>query len=160
VAIVIADQLEQLHYDQERRIASIPETINGDRLRRRERETLSLVMEGRQNGEIAIAMGISLETVKTHIVHMLKRTGARNRLQLSVWAAIAQTSDSLPQSVRVTSQEEPPAAALSMEPQFQSVAAGALLPVAAPELDVELRHEAACTALNEGGERRAPSCAS
>ena len=106
MAIVIADQLEQLHYDQERRIASIPETINGDRLRRRERETLSLVMEGRQNGEIAIAMGISLETVKTHIVHMLKRTGARNRLQLSVWAAIAQTSDSLPQSVRVTSQAQ------------------------------------------------------
>ncbi|MGQ0826044.1 MAG: LuxR C-terminal-related transcriptional regulator [Actinomycetota bacterium] len=45
----------------------------------REREVLSFLAEGRPNREIAVAMSVSLATVKTHLVHVYSKLGARNR---------------------------------------------------------------------------------
>ena len=45
----------------------------------REREVLAFLAEGRTNREIASAMAVTLATVKTHLVHVYAKLGARNR---------------------------------------------------------------------------------
>jgi DNA-binding NarL/FixJ family response regulator len=45
----------------------------------REREVLLFLAEGRTNREIAGAMVVSVATVKTHLVHVYAKLGARNR---------------------------------------------------------------------------------
>jgi DNA-binding NarL/FixJ family response regulator len=45
----------------------------------REREVLVFLAEGRSNREIAAAMSVSLATVKTHLVHVYSKLGAKNR---------------------------------------------------------------------------------
>jgi len=49
----------------------------------REREVLVLVAAGRTYAEIAVALTISEKTVSTHVSHLLAKTGARNRVELS-----------------------------------------------------------------------------
>ncbi|MFE5337835.1 AAA family ATPase [Isoptericola sp. NPDC056573] len=49
----------------------------------REREVLALVAAGRTYAEIADALTISEKTVSTHVSHLLAKTGARNRVELS-----------------------------------------------------------------------------
>ena len=41
-----------------------------------------LVVEGRSNETAARSLGVSLSTVKSHMVHVLEKTGARNRVGL------------------------------------------------------------------------------
>jgi DNA-binding NarL/FixJ family response regulator len=41
-----------------------------------------LVVEGRSNETAAKALGVSLSTVKSHMVRVLEKTGARNRASL------------------------------------------------------------------------------
>lgn len=48
----------------------------------RERETLKLVAEGRENAEIAAAMFISVSAVKFHVSNLLRKFGCRDRTQL------------------------------------------------------------------------------
>ncbi|WP_449279426.1 response regulator [Leucobacter sp. GX0328] len=55
-------------------------------LTEREREVLALVAEGRSNGEIAQALFLGEATVKTHVSNLLQKMGARDRIQLIVWA--------------------------------------------------------------------------
>jgi DNA-binding NarL/FixJ family response regulator len=50
-----------------------------DRLSAREREVLAFLAEGRSNREIAAAMSVTLATVKSHLVHVYAKLGARNR---------------------------------------------------------------------------------
>ncbi len=52
----------------------------------REREVLHLLMSGRSNREIAAAMGIEQATVKAHLGRMLRKTRAKNRVELTLRA--------------------------------------------------------------------------
>lgn len=48
----------------------------------RERQTLRLVAEGRENAEIAAAMFITVSAVKYHVSNLLRKFGCRDRTQL------------------------------------------------------------------------------
>ena len=63
-----------------------PASSTGDRptLTRREREVLSLIVEGKDNNEIAAELVVSPETVKTHVSTVLEKLDADNRLQAAV----------------------------------------------------------------------------
>lgn len=55
-------------------------------LTRREEEVLVMVARGRTNAEIGRALTISLSTVKSHLASLMGKLGARNRVELAIWA--------------------------------------------------------------------------
>ncbi|MCO6045419.1 response regulator transcription factor [Aeoliella sp. ICT_H6.2] len=55
-------------------------------LTRREMEVLKQLAFGLTNKEIAEALGISYETVKEHVQHVLRKLGVSDRTQAAVWA--------------------------------------------------------------------------
>lgn len=57
-----------------------------DPLTEREEEVLVTVARGRTNAEIADDLHISLSTVKTHLASLMSKLGARNRVELAMWA--------------------------------------------------------------------------
>lgn len=72
--------------DFARRPAARPEeTAVGD-LSGREREVLDELAQGRSNAEIAAALHISVETVKSHVGEVLRKLGLRDRIQAVVYA--------------------------------------------------------------------------
>jgi DNA-binding NarL/FixJ family response regulator len=52
----------------------------------REREVLTLVVEGCANKEIALRLAVSEETIKHHLTRMFDKVGAGNRLELALAA--------------------------------------------------------------------------
>jgi DNA-binding NarL/FixJ family response regulator len=52
----------------------------------REEDVLLTVARGRTNAEIATELYISLSTVKTHLSSLMAKLGARNRVELVMWA--------------------------------------------------------------------------
>lgn len=52
----------------------------------REREVLHLLVSGRSNREIGIALGIEVRTVKAHVAKLMHKAGVSNRIALSVHA--------------------------------------------------------------------------
>jgi DNA-binding NarL/FixJ family response regulator len=52
----------------------------------REEEVLLTVAQGLTNSEIAHHLHISLSTVKTHLTSLMIKLGARNRVELAIWA--------------------------------------------------------------------------
>lgn len=52
----------------------------------REEEVLLTVAKGRTNAEIAADLHISLSTAKTHIANLMTKLGARNRVEIAMWA--------------------------------------------------------------------------
>ena len=52
----------------------------------REEQVLVTVARGRTNAEIADELFISLSTVKTHIASLMAKLGARNRVEIAMWA--------------------------------------------------------------------------
>lgn len=64
---------------------SRPEVATAD-LSEREEEILAAVADGATNAEIAERTFISVSTVKTHLASMMTKLGARNRVELVVWA--------------------------------------------------------------------------
>ncbi|GIH02505.1 DNA-binding response regulator [Rhizocola hellebori] len=57
-----------------------------DALTDREEQVLAAVARGRTNTEIADELYISLSTVKTHIASLMNKLGARNRVEIAMWA--------------------------------------------------------------------------
>lgn len=52
----------------------------------REEEVLVPVAQGRTNDEIATELYISTSTVKAHLAGLMRKLGARNRVELAMWA--------------------------------------------------------------------------
>jgi len=52
----------------------------------REEEVLLTVARGRTNAEIADELYMSLSTVKTHLGSVMSKLGARNRVEVAMWA--------------------------------------------------------------------------
>ena len=63
---------------------TIPDEIDG--LTGREREVLELIALGRSNKRIALELGISEKTVKTHVGHVLAKLGVSDRTQAALLA--------------------------------------------------------------------------
>ena len=57
-----------------------------DPLTEREEEVLALVARGRTNAEIATVLFVGLSTVKTHVASLMTKLGARNRVEIAMWA--------------------------------------------------------------------------
>jgi DNA-binding NarL/FixJ family response regulator len=55
-------------------------------LTEREEDVLVTVARGLTNSEIAQELHISLSTVKTHLTALMNKLGARNRVELAMWA--------------------------------------------------------------------------
>ena len=55
-------------------------------LTEREEEVLVTVARGRTNAEIADELYISLSTVKSHLASLMAKLGARNRVEIAMWA--------------------------------------------------------------------------
>jgi DNA-binding NarL/FixJ family response regulator len=52
----------------------------------RERQVLELILMARSNREIARQLGIEERTVKAHVGRLMRKTGAENRIELSMRA--------------------------------------------------------------------------
>ncbi|GGU67186.1 response regulator transcription factor [Lentzea flava] len=57
-----------------------------DPLTDREEQILAAVARGRTNNEIAGEFHITLSTVKSHITSLMTKLGARNRVEIAMWA--------------------------------------------------------------------------
>ncbi|PPK68318.1 response regulator transcription factor [Actinokineospora auranticolor] len=57
-----------------------------DPLTEREEQILTAVARGRTNNEIAEQFHITLSTVKSHITSLMTKLGARNRVEVAMWA--------------------------------------------------------------------------
>ena len=57
-----------------------------DPLTDREEQVLATVAQGLTNSEIAGELYITLSTVKTHIASLMAKLGARNRVEIAMWA--------------------------------------------------------------------------
>jgi DNA-binding NarL/FixJ family response regulator len=52
----------------------------------REREILELLRRGMANKEIAVGLGITVKTVKTHLTSLFQKLGVLDRTQAALWA--------------------------------------------------------------------------
>ena len=52
----------------------------------REEEVLIPVAKGRTNSEIASELYITQSTVKAHLASLMRKLGARNRVEVAMWA--------------------------------------------------------------------------
>jgi DNA-binding NarL/FixJ family response regulator len=57
-----------------------------DPLTEREEEVLALVARGRTNAEIATELVVGLSTAKYHVASLMTKLGARNRVEIAMWA--------------------------------------------------------------------------
>lgn len=57
-----------------------------DPLTAREEEVLLAVAGGRTNTEIARELFVTLSTVKSHVANLMTKVGARNRVEVALWA--------------------------------------------------------------------------
>jgi len=87
------------------RLLNIPDTalISSDpQLTGREQQVLELILLARSNREIASALGIEERTVKAYVGRLLRKTGADNRIKLSMSAlnnrSLLTRDNSAPQS--------------------------------------------------------------
>ncbi len=63
-----------------------PPTQPIEPLTEREEGVLLTVARGRTNAEIAEELHITLSTVKTHVAALMNKLGARNRVEVAMWA--------------------------------------------------------------------------
>jgi DNA-binding NarL/FixJ family response regulator len=63
--------------------------VGHDLLSEREREVLTQLAAGRSNRDIAAALHLSPDTVKTHVARILRKLGASNRAEaVGRWLAM------------------------------------------------------------------------
>jgi DNA-binding NarL/FixJ family response regulator len=67
-------------------LADAPPAQPSEPLTAREEQVLARVAAGRTNAEIADELYISLSTTKTHLASLMSKLGARNRVELAMWA--------------------------------------------------------------------------
>jgi len=58
--------------------------LGGSHFTSRERQVLSMLVEGRSNKEIAAPLGIEERTVKAHVAKLMRKVGVANRIALTV----------------------------------------------------------------------------
>lgn len=63
-------------------VGRYPGLADPGKLTAREREVLELILAGQSNREIAEGLVLSPETVKTHVRHILAKTGAARKADL------------------------------------------------------------------------------
>ncbi|WP_053237763.1 response regulator [Sandaracinus amylolyticus] len=63
-----------------------PPASPAEPLTEREEEVLRTLARGRTNLEIASELHISLSTVKSHVASLMGKLGARNRVEIAMWA--------------------------------------------------------------------------
>jgi len=71
------------------RLLKVPDSslTNGNtHLTAREKEVLQLILQARSNREIARQLGIEERTVKAHVGRLMRKTGADNRIELTMHA--------------------------------------------------------------------------
>jgi DNA-binding NarL/FixJ family response regulator len=71
------------------RLLKVPDsslTSGNPHLTERERQVLDLILQARSNREIARQLGIEERTVKAHVGRLLRKTGADNRIELTMRA--------------------------------------------------------------------------
>jgi DNA-binding NarL/FixJ family response regulator len=71
------------------RLLKIPDPAvvnNVQQLTAREKEVLDLILQARSNREIARQLGIEERTVKAHVGRLMRKTGADNRIELTMHA--------------------------------------------------------------------------
>jgi DNA-binding NarL/FixJ family response regulator len=71
------------------RLLKVPDAVpvaGGPHLTGRERQVLDLILTARSNREIAAKLGIEERTVKAYVGRLMKKTGADNRIKLSMSA--------------------------------------------------------------------------
>jgi len=66
--------------------SGVPTRLPAEALTEREEQVLMAVAAGRTNTEIGGELYISLSTVKTHIASLMAKLGARNRVEIAIWA--------------------------------------------------------------------------
>jgi DNA-binding NarL/FixJ family response regulator len=71
------------------RLLKVPESASSrttPHLTDREKQVLDHILEARSNREIALELGIEERTVKAHVGRLMRKTGADNRIELSMRA--------------------------------------------------------------------------
>jgi DNA-binding NarL/FixJ family response regulator len=76
--------LDQFAYTRPAAAVAEPKSLTG--LTEREVEVLILVARGLSNAEVAAELVVTETTVKTHVHHLLTKLGARDRVQLVIFA--------------------------------------------------------------------------
>ena len=71
-------------------------------LTEREEQVLTAVARGLGNTEIAGELYISLSTVKTHVASIMTKIGARNRVEVAIWALETRRRSQQPRTRRST----------------------------------------------------------
>jgi PAS domain S-box-containing protein len=74
-------------------VAAAPAAASLDQLTPRQREVLGLLADGRSTRDIATELGLSPETVRNHVRQVLRRLGARTRLEAVLEAQRAAEGD-------------------------------------------------------------------
>lgn len=67
-------------------VPNAPAEVTENPLTDRETEVVAAVARGLSNGEIADELYVSLSTVKSHVASSMAKLGARNRVELVIWA--------------------------------------------------------------------------
>ncbi len=70
-----------------------------DRLSPREKQVLNCILEARSNREIAEDLGIEERTVKAYVSSLMRKTGAQNRVALSMLASQDASARNQPQDL-------------------------------------------------------------
>ncbi len=71
------------------RLLKVPDSsvaMSGPHLTAREKQVLDLILLARSNREISRTLGIEERTVKSHVGRLMRKTGADNRIELSMCA--------------------------------------------------------------------------